>query len=222
MCTRYIPPDQAAIEQAWQIKGPARPPWARELFRHGQGPFIRRARNDAGYSRELVVGQWGLIPHFADTPNIAYSTINARSEEMATKPSYKLPWIKAQRCVIPAWSFDEPCWETGRNVWWRFSSPEQGGVLAIAGLWATWLDRSTGEMLESYTMLTINADPHPLMSRMHKPDPKLSPDKQDKRSLVLIPPAQIDVWLAGSSAEARAMLACPADGDLVGVPLLMR
>jgi putative SOS response-associated peptidase YedK len=93
-------------------------------------------------------------------------------------------------------------------------------VLAIAGLWATWLDRSTGEMLESYTMLTINADHHPIMSRMHKPDPKLPPDKQDKRSLVLIPHEQIDVWLAGSGAESKALLVCPQDGDVSGAPLL--
>lgn len=32
-------------------------------------------------------------------------------------------------------------------------------------------------------MLTLNADNHPLMNRMHKPDPKLPPDQQDKRSL---------------------------------------
>lgn len=31
-------------------------------------------------------------------------------------------------------------------------------------------------------MLTINADSHPMMSRMHRPDPKLPPDQQDKRS----------------------------------------
>jgi hypothetical protein len=32
-------------------------------------------------------------------------------------------------------------------------------------------------------MLTLNADHHPLMNRMHKPDPKLGPEQQDKRSV---------------------------------------
>ena len=36
-----------------------------------------------------------------------------------------------------------------------------------AGLWNTWIDKVTGEVHESYTMLTINADAHPSMSRMH-------------------------------------------------------
>lgn len=37
-----------------------------------------------------------------------------------------------------------------------------------------------------YTMLTVNADSHPLMSRMHKPDPKLPTDQQGKRSVMPI------------------------------------
>ncbi|MDB5826654.1 MAG: hypothetical protein JWQ73_874 [Variovorax sp.] len=43
---------------------------------------------------------------------------------------------------------------------------------ALAGLWNVWTNRDTGEAHESYTMLTINADDHALMRRMHKPDPK--------------------------------------------------
>jgi hypothetical protein len=53
-------------------------------------------------------------------------------------------------------------------------------------------------------MLTLNADAHPLMCRMHKPDPKLGADQQDKRSLVLLEPSAFDQWLAGTVEEARA------------------
>ncbi len=55
-------------------------------------------------------------------------------------------------------------------------------------------------------MLTINADAHQLMSRMHKPDPKLGPDQQDKRSVIPIELADVDAWLAGTQAEAAALL----------------
>ena len=51
-------------------------------------------------------------------------------------------------------------------------------------------------------MLTINADAHPLMSRMHKPDPKLAADKQDKRSVVPIEPEDVDAWLHGPVEQA--------------------
>lgn len=206
MCNRYNTPDLAAIEREWHIgrQSPNRW-WEQFVFPRAQGPFIRRARDDSGYSRELVVGQWGLIPWFAKEPKLKYPTNNARSEELAQKASYKDPWKRGQRCIIPADSFDEPNWETGKNIWWRFRRAD-GRPWGLAGLWATWTDKSTGEVHESYTMLTLNADVHPLMRRMHKPDPKLPPDQQDKRSVIPIQPADVDQWLAGTQAEASALL----------------
>lgn len=58
----------------------------------------------------------------------------------------------------------------------------------------------------SYTMPTINADAHPLMSRMHKPDPTLGPDKQDKRSVIPVELEDVDRWLSGSIEQAKALL----------------
>lgn len=205
MCNRYTPPKELEIEREWHIgrQNPVRW-WDDVLFPRGQGAFIRRARDDAGYSRELVVGQWGLIPWFAKEPKLKYPTNNARSEEMADKASYKLPWARGQRCIIPAADFDEPNWETGKNVWWRFRRAD-GRPWGLAGLWNTWTDKATGEVHESYTMLTINADAHPLMSRMHKPDPKLGPKQQDKRSVIPIELSDVDAWLAGTQAEAAAL-----------------
>ena len=55
-------------------------------------------------------------------------------------------------------------------------------------------------------MLTLNADAHPLMSRMHKPDPKLPPDKQDKRSVIPIADGDVDAWLAGNQQDAQSLL----------------
>lgn len=206
MCNRYTPPKELEIEREWHVgrQNPIRW-WDDVLFPRGQGAFIRRARDDAGYSRELVVGQWGLIPWFAKEPKLKYPTNNARSEEMADKASYKLPWARGQRCIIPAADFDEPNWESGKNVWWRFRRAD-GHPWGLAGLWNTWTDKASGEVHESYTMLTINADAHQLMSRMHKPDPKLGPDQQDKRSVIPIELADVDAWLAGTQAEAAALL----------------
>lgn len=50
-------------------------------------------------------------------------------------------------------------------------------------------------------MLTINADSHPLISRMHKPDPRLPVDQQDKRSVIPIEMQDVDQWLAGTKVE---------------------
>jgi putative SOS response-associated peptidase YedK len=175
------------LERYWHIG--ARQPWrGGEIFPRRPGPFIRRMRD--GDAAELVVGQWGLIPWFAKTPTLTYSTNNARSEELSQKATFKDPWRYGKRCIIPALSFDEPCWETGKNVWWRFSRAD-GEPWGLAGLWNAWTDKTTREIHESYTILTLNADAHPLMSRMHKPDPKLGPDQQDKRSVIPIVGADV-------------------------------
>ncbi|ARU04724.1 DUF159 family protein [Comamonas serinivorans] len=204
MCNRYIAPSDQDIQQYWRVNG-AVSSSATGVFPRSPGPFIRRAIEDASYSRELVVGQWGLIPWFAKERKLKYSTNNARSEELLSKASYKDPWRRGQRCIIPATSFDEPNWETGKNVWWTFQRAD-GDPWGLAGLWNRWHDPETDEMVESYTMLTINADAHPLMSRMHKPDPKLGPDQQDKRSVIPIELSDVDLWLSGTVAEASELL----------------
>ena len=55
-------------------------------------------------------------------------------------------------------------------------------------------------------MLSLNADAHPLMSRMHKPDPKLGPDAQDKRSVVPIALEDVDAWLHGTQEQSQALV----------------
>ncbi len=204
MCTRYVSPEAAAIERAWHVG--ARTPWRRTgVFPRSHAPFIRADRQASEPQRELVIGQFGLVPWFAKTAKLSYSTVNARSEEMATKASYKHPWQHGKRCIIPAESFDEPNWESGKNVWWSFRRAD-GQPWGLAGLWNTWTDPASGEIVESFTMLTLNADAHPLMRRMHKPDPKLGPDQQDKRSVVPIEPPDVDRWLFGTLDDARSLI----------------
>ena len=204
MCTRYLSPDAAAIESSWHVGG--RTPWrGGGVFPRGPGAFIRRAIAATAPARELVIGQWGLVPWFAESHKLAYSTHNARSEDLAAKAAYKQPWARSQRCIVPALSFDEPCWETGRNVWWTFRRAD-GAPWGLAGLWNTWADKATGEIVESYTMLTLNADACPLMSRMHKPEPTRAADRQDKRSVVPIEPADVDRWLHGTPTEALELV----------------
>ena len=208
VCTRYISPDAAAIERHWHVGRDDA--WrGDELFPRSLGPFVRAARDATDAERELVVGQWGLVPWFAKAPKLAFATVNARFEDVTQKPSFKDAWRYGKRCVIPALSFDEPNWESGRNVWWRFRRTD-GTPWGLAGLWNTWIDKATGAALESYTMLTINADDHPLMRCMHKPDPNLAPDRQDKRSVVSIELEDVDRWLHAPAAEAARLVKPPA------------
>ena len=55
-------------------------------------------------------------------------------------------------------------------------------------------------------MLTMNADAHPLMRRMHKPDPNVGPTEQDKRSVIAIEPADWDTWLRAPIDAAQSLI----------------
>ncbi|MBP6816980.1 MAG: SOS response-associated peptidase family protein [Burkholderiaceae bacterium] len=206
MCNRYVSPEGGDMERCWHVG--ARQPWrTADVFQRSPGPFVRPDRENR-QGRVLVIGQWGLVPWFAETPKLTYSTTNARFEEITTKASFKSSWTYGKRCIIPAVSFDELNWESGKNVWWRFRRAD-GAPWALAGLWNTGTDKTTGEAAESYPMLTLNADLHRLMNRMHKPDRKLRPDGQDKRSAVPIELDDVDTWLGGSLEAAAALVRLP-------------
>lgn len=180
------------------------------------GPFIVAGRRG-------LLGQWGMIPLGSKTrtptiPNSQtperpngrpMSTNNARRERIATAHTYRAAWSSGRRCLIPANSFDEPYWGTGKNIWWRFARAD-GTPWALAGLWSEWTDPETGEVVPSYTIITQNCDDHPLLRLMHKPDPKLPPDQQDKRAVVSIERDNWDQWLSGTVAEAEILITLPA------------
>jgi hypothetical protein len=55
-------------------------------------------------------------------------------------------------------------------------------------------------------MLTLNANNHPLMSRMHRPDPKRPSNMQDKRSVVPIAAEDVDLWLFGKLDDVKQLV----------------
>ena len=65
-------------------------------------PIVR----DTGNGRELAMARWGLVPHWSKEEKPKYSTINARADSVADKPSYREPF-KRKRCLIPATGFYE-------------------------------------------------------------------------------------------------------------------
>lgn len=163
---------------------------------------------------QLITGQWGMIPPHSETnlpkaqDGKRLSTFNARREGMAKTWTYRNAWRKGQRCLIPAQLFVEPYWGTGKHIPWQFERPD-GTPWALAGLWDVWIDPETGEEWTSYTMITQNADNHPLMRLMHRPDPKRPPDKQDKRAVVPIERADWGTWLNGTIEQAEALIKLP-------------
>jgi putative SOS response-associated peptidase YedK len=151
----------------------------------------------AGEQPQIRVGMFGLLPHWAADKKLARRTYNARSETVASKPSFRSAWSRGQRCIIPATAIYEPDWNSGKAIPARISRSD-GGLLLIAGLWEQW--KGEGEdVVESFTMLTVNADDHPLMKRFHRPE-------DEKRMVVMLPSSKISLWLGGSTADAQKLL----------------
>jgi putative SOS response-associated peptidase YedK len=119
---------------------------------------IARLNEQGG--RELVACQWGLLPRWWKPSEKSKSrksfqrmTFNARSETVDTKPSYR-DAFRRRRCLIPASQF----YEHG----YYFNLPH-APLFAFAGLWETW--QGDGEMIESCTILTTEANP--LVAEVH-------------------------------------------------------
>ena len=145
-----------------------------------------------------MCGSFGLIPHWSKDTTIAKRTYNARSETVATKPSYRDAWRLGRRCIIPAEAFYEPDWRSGRAVPTRIARSD-GQPMGIAGIWERGI-KEDGLSFWSMSMLTVNADGHPVMQRFHKP-------ADEKRSVVILPDDTWGDWLrAKSEGAARALL----------------
>ncbi len=121
---------------------------------------------------------------------------NARSETVAQKPMFRGAWSRAQFCLIPADAFYEPNWESGRAVRWRIEMADRE-PFAIGGLWER---HGSGDAhFESFTMLTVNADSHPVMNHFHRPG-------DEKRMPVIVGKNDYMTWLQASAIEAMALI----------------
>jgi putative SOS response-associated peptidase YedK len=179
------------------------------------GTFICRhpyadVGDEAVPAREAVNGLFGLVPSWSPDTKMTRFTYNARSETVATKPSFRDAWKHAQHCIIPAEAIFEPDYRSGRPVSARISLAD-GAPMGIAGLWSRWKSPQGG-VVHSYTMLTINAGDHPLMRRFHKPS-------DEKRMVVILPVARYDDWLQARPEQSLAfMRPFPADQMMADEP----
>lgn len=101
--------------------------------------------------------KWGLIPSWAKDSEIGNRMINARAETITEKPSFREAF-KSRRCIIPTTGFYE--WQrkgTGGKQPYFFYLKEKE-VFGFAGLWESWIDKTTGEELETCTIITTEAN----------------------------------------------------------------
>jgi putative SOS response-associated peptidase YedK len=102
--------------------------------------------------RHLSAMRWGLIPIWAKDRNIGYKLINTRSETVFERPSWKRPILR-QRCLVPSNGFYE--WiKTDEGKQPYFIHPTDQELFSYAGIFDIWTDKETGEVIESFSILT--------------------------------------------------------------------
>jgi putative SOS response-associated peptidase YedK len=168
-----------------------------DLYPVQLAPFIVRHADKVEIERQVELGLFGLVPHWAKDIAFGRRTYNARSETADKLPSFRDSWRRGRRCIIPAEAIYEPSYETGKAVRWRISLAD-GRPMGIAGLWGWWRAPDGKDVL-SFTMLTVNADDHALMKRFHKPG-------DEKRMVVILDPAEYDAWLDAPLDRVRSFL----------------
>ena len=170
---------------------------APEVRVHDQGAFVCRPRTDAaGHGMlprfEVATGRWGLIPLFSIDGRDRL-THEAASETAASERNFYQPWKRSHRCVVVADALFETT-DSGREV--RIQRFD-GGPFCIAGLWNGWRSPQ-GACVQSFAMLTINAEEDALMDQLKGERPLRRP--------VILPDGWVDEWLYAPLEETSAFL----------------
>ncbi len=217
MCTNYTPTARDRFKAS--RLGIAHLPvnhWPPEVFPGYEAPIVVQSGGD---TFKLEIAKFGLMPRWCRDPaqaqQIARGAYNARSETVAQKPSFRSAWRERQWALAPMESYFDPMWEDaahngGKSVRWRIAGAD-GEPFACAALWERWSDTSTGDIITSFSLLTVNAAGHALCGRLQRPG-------DEKRMPVIIAANDCDAWLHATPDEAQAFMRTPPAGVLVGGP----
>ena len=162
---------------------------------------VVRLSPDTG-ERELTIMRWGLVPFWSKDGKMAFNTINAKAETITTSPAYREP-MKRRRCLVPAdWLYEWKKLDAKTKQPYAIAMKDRS-LFAFAGLWDSWKDKTTGQTLETYTVITT--DPNELTALIHTRMPVIIAPNDYKRWMEPGEPAHLPVdLLRPYSAEEMA------------------
>ena len=194
MCANFEPPPVEKLI-AWGFAIVAGAHYKSEVYPGQVAPVITSADPN-----QIHLACFGLVPHWAE-PKLARMTYNARSETVASKPSFRTAWRNGQLAAIPVQCFYEPNYETGKAVRHAIRRKD-GEPFWLAGLWERRMD-DPGPTRMSFTMLTMAAPGHPIM---HRPE-------DEKRSVVVLKRHERDDWLKASVPDRHHFMSLFEESD---------
>ncbi|MFT5834551.1 MAG: putative SOS response-associated peptidase YedK [Cognaticolwellia sp.] len=146
--------------------------------------------------KELKQLKWGLVPHWANSEGFGSNLINARSEGISSKPSFRLP-IRRKRCLVLADSFYE--WKNyGRKKMPHRIVSKESQLMVFAGIWDEWKGRQT------FTIITTT--PNEEMKWIHGRMPVILPTIETQQK-----------WLSNLSLKAVLELLKPMEDNTLRV-----
>lgn len=130
---------------------------------------------------------WGLIPFWAKDIEIRKNTLNAKIETLSEKPSFK--HCLTNRCLVIVDGFFEWQWldPKGKIKQKHKIILPDFSLFALGGLWSEWVNKETGELIKSYTIVTTPANE--FMSKIHN---------SKKRMPLILTPQNENRWLDNS------------------------
>lgn len=151
MCARYgSAAEFNLLQKTYRVSLPSGITLPQEIiYPHTAAPVILNANE----SLELRLMNYSLIPSWSKERKPKFATYNARVEEVLNKPSWKEPF-KSRHCLVPVKFFIESVYEgpfAGHNI---SIEAKDHHLLSAAGIWDTWLDKSTGKIIESMAIIT--------------------------------------------------------------------
>ncbi len=179
MCGRYTltkPPKEVAKRFLLDLDDCLSFPSPVTTFNAAPSQQLAVISNDA--PDKLSFYRWGLIPAWATDKAIGNKLINARSETLEEKNTYR-NLIARRRCLIPADGFYE--WKKGpENQPYRITKADEE-LFAFAGLWDAWADKETGEEIRTFTIITTDAAQE--LKQLHSRMPVVLPNIKEEQWL---------------------------------------
>jgi putative SOS response-associated peptidase YedK len=171
-------------------------------FAHANIPVLTQEHPD-----KLQAFKWGLIPAWCkdqkQAKEMMVMTLNARSETIFEKASFKTS-ILQKRCLIFVDGFYE--WrEHNKKKYPYFIRLKDQDAFAMGGIYENWVDKETGEIFNTCSIVTTEANA--LMAAIHN---------SKKRMPLILPQAQMAKWINPdlSKEEITAMAQPLAEGML--------
>ena len=152
--------------------------------------------------QQIQLVSWGLVPSWSRDPAHGPKPINARAETLGEKPSFRA-LLARRRCLVLADSFYEWQDATGKSKTPHRILLRDEEPFAFAGLWDEWVDRASGEVHPTFTIITT--EPNALMANIHNRMPVILPGPEAERA-----------WLDdGLGPAAHQQLLLPYDAVLM-------